>query len=78
MIRVGFFILVGAVLFVAVTGWTPWLFIVPAGVLAVLAYTAGGMKLRCTHCGKRIKVGYTRCHHCGADFGNAKRAAPPG
>lgn len=69
MIRVAFFVLVGAVLFVAVTGVSPWFFIVPVGLLAVAAYTVGGLKLRCSHCGKRIKVGYSRCHHCGATFG---------
>lgn len=69
MIRVLFFLFVGAVLFVLVTGLSPWFFIVPVGLLAVGAYTVGGMKLRCSHCGKRIKLGYTTCHHCGASFG---------
>lgn len=78
MIRVAFFIFLGAVLFVVATGLSPWFFIVPVGLAAVLAYTVGGMKLRCPNCGKRIKLGYTTCHHCGAVSGNAKRAVPPG
>lgn len=69
MLRVIGFLIVGAVLFGAVTGWSPWIFIVPVGLLAIAAYTVAGMKLRCPACGKRIKLGYTTCHHCGATFG---------
>lgn len=71
MIRVGFFVFCGAVLFVAVTGLNPWLFIIPVGLLAVAAYTVGGLKLRCPSCGKRIKVGYDACHHCGRSVSRA-------
>jgi hypothetical protein len=73
MIRVIFFLFVGAVVFVAITGLSPWFFIIPIGLLALAAYTVGGMKLRCSSCGKRIKVGYNTCHHCGATFGARTR-----
>jgi hypothetical protein len=38
----------------------------------IYAFTVGGMKLRCPKCGKRIKLGYTTCHHCGATVGQPK------
>ena len=37
------------------------------GVLALAIYplVTGRTALRCQHCGKRVKLGYTTCHHCG-------------
>jgi len=73
MIRLGLIVLAIGVFLSLVTGLNPWFFLIPIGLLAVAAYTVGGLKLRCSHCGKRIKVGYQTCHHCGATFGAQTR-----
>lgn len=73
MIRLAVMLIAAAVFFSVVTGLNPWFFLVPLGVLAIAAYTVGGMKLRCSKCGKRIKIGYSTCHHCGATFGTQAR-----
>jgi hypothetical protein len=71
MVRLLLALVAVAVFLSVVTGVSPWFFLIPIGLLAVAAYTVGGMKLRCTRCGKRIKLGYNTCHHCGASFGPA-------
>jgi zinc-ribbon domain len=69
MIRLVLFLIAAGVLFAVVTGLSPWIAIVPLAILAVLAYTVGGMKLRCPRCGTRIKLGYNTCRNCGATYG---------
>ena len=71
MIRVLFFIFLFPLLIVLVWNdaprWAIWAgWIVGAGVMLVL-YLGGGLVLKCAQCGKRVKIGYTTCHHCGYD-----------
>jgi hypothetical protein len=40
---------------------------VPLALFVVLAMT-GLIPSHCSECGKAIKVGFTRCHHCGHDM----------
>jgi hypothetical protein len=65
MIRAILFAVLASVFLAAVIGISPWFFLVPIGGLMIYAYTFGGFKLKCPACGKRIKLGYTSCHHCG-------------
>lgn len=37
------------------------------GLVVVTPYLTGQLALKCPQCGKRIKVGYSTCHHCGYD-----------
>ena len=45
------------------------LMLVFVGTLALvsIAVLTGRTPLRCPHCGKRVKIGSTVCHHCGRD-----------
>lgn len=42
----------------------PVMWVVAAGTY-VLAVMNHEQAIRCASCGKRIKLGYNRCHHCG-------------
>lgn len=33
--------------------------------LVVTGWLRGALVLKCPACGKRVKIGYTTCHHCG-------------
>lgn len=67
MIRVLF----AALILASVTGWA--LGMGNGGVMAVfivlfiLIAVANVGKLRCPHCGKRVKLGASACHHCGRE-----------
>jgi hypothetical protein len=65
VIRASLFVLFAAAVFAAILHASIWFFLIPIGLLVIGAYTVGGLKLRCPACGKRIKLGYTSCHHCG-------------
>ena len=67
MIRLALFVLFGAAILAALAGVSIWVFLIPIAALAVIAYTAGGLRLRCPACRKRVKLGATACHHCGRD-----------
>lgn len=41
-----------------------------------LAYLQGNLVLKCPNCGKRVKLGYTTCHHCGAYVGKPSKLTP--
>lgn len=45
-------------------GYTSWFFI-PLFLLVFLGCAIAGPPVSCPHCGKRVKVGYDTCHHCG-------------
>lgn len=64
MIRLLFAVLIVPAFVAAVLGVNPWVLIVPIALLLGAFFFYGG-KLRCPSCGKRIKLGYTACHHCG-------------
>jgi uncharacterized membrane protein YoaK (UPF0700 family) len=69
-IRVMFFSLVVGVCAGVLVGlvWGPatmpvtWLVAAGCYVMAVMNHEQA---IRCAGCGKRVKLGYTRCHHCG-------------
>lgn len=52
--------------------WAGWA--IGAGVL-LLMFLQGNLVLTCPNCGKRVKLGYTTCHHCGAQVGRPNRLA---
>lgn len=64
MIRLALIVLIGAGAAAALLHISIWIPLVPLVLLMAYAYTAGGLKLRCPACRKRIKVGATACHHC--------------
>lgn len=65
MIRLFLLLLVAGVVFGAQLHISPWWIIAPLGLLAVAVYGSGAAHLRCPACGKAIKLGCGRCHHCG-------------
>lgn len=69
MIRLAFLVFLFPLVLVLVWDDAPRWAILGAwivGALIVIApYVTGQLALRCPACGKRIKVGYTTCHHCG-------------
>ena len=69
MIRLGVVVLFGGAVVASLLHVNVWVVVIPLALLAVAAYTKGGMKLKCSRCGKRIKLGYSTCHHCGASYG---------
>lgn len=46
--------------------WAGWG--IGAAVVALM-YLQGNLVLKCPNCGKRVKLGFTTCHHCGAAVG---------
>lgn len=46
--------------------WAIWAGWGTGAAVVALMYLRGNLVLRCTNCGKRVKIGYTTCHHCGA------------
>lgn len=65
VIRAGLFVLIGSAVLAAILHVNVWIVLVPVGLLMIATYATGAMKLRCPNCGKRIKIGYKACHHCG-------------
>lgn len=49
------------------------------GVVALVAWSllSGRTALRCPACGKRVKLGYSTCHHCGAQVGTPRPIGAP-
>ena len=47
--------------------WAVWVGWGIGGAVLLGMYRHGNLVLRCPHCGKRVKIGYTTCHHCGFD-----------
>lgn len=39
--------------------------LVGMAALIALAWFRGTLILKCPYCGKRVKIGYSACHHCG-------------
>lgn len=46
------------------------------GALVLAMYVQGNLVLKCPNCGKRVKIGYTTCHHCGAHVGREPMFGP--
>lgn len=65
MIRLFFLLIVAGAVFGSALHVSPWLIIVPLALFALVAYGSGSSHLSCPACGKGIKLGYSRCHHCG-------------
>ncbi len=81
MIRVLFFIFLFPLLIVLLWDdapkwaiWAGWAIV--AGVVALM-YLQGNLVLKCPNCGKRVKLGYTTCHHCGAYVGKPSKITTP-
>jgi hypothetical protein len=49
--------------------WAIWAGWAIGGAVLLLMYLRGNLVLKCPNCGKRVKIGYTTCHHCGAAVG---------
>lgn len=64
MIRV-FFVSLGVALLIGVIFGIPGAIVPIFLVLFVLTAAANLGKLKCPHCGKRVKLGASVCHHCG-------------
>lgn len=49
------------------------------GTVAFFAWAllSGRTALTCPSCGKRVKLGYSVCHHCGAQVGNPRPIGAP-
>ena len=71
MIRLVFVVFVPAIMLAVLLHVSVWVFVIPAAIIAVLAYTVGGQRFKCPACRKRIKIGATRCHHCGQNVGRS-------
>lgn len=71
MIRLAFFVFLFPLLLAIVWEDAPQWAILGAWIvgaaIVVSPYLLGQAALRCPRCGKRIKVGYSTCHHCGYD-----------
>ncbi len=66
MIRV-FFASLGMALLIGLVFSVPGAIVPIFVVLFVLIAAANLGKLKCSHCGKRVKLGASVCHHCGRD-----------
>lgn len=69
MFRVAGFALVVAVVASLVSGGNQYVILVAFfGTVAAFAWAllSGRTALRCPNCGKRVKLGYSTCHHCSA------------
>lgn len=75
MIRATLFVIFGAAVIAALLHVSIWITLAPIAAIWIYRYTAGGLKLRCPSCGKRVKLGYDTCHHCGRVV-SARRAEP--
>lgn len=49
------------------------------GTVGLFAWSllTGRSALKCPACGKRVKLGYSTCHHCGAQVGNPRAIGAP-
>jgi len=65
MIRV-FFASLGIALFIGLI-FSPAAIVPAFVILFVLIVVANLGKLKCPHCGKRVKLGKNVCHHCGRE-----------
>lgn len=72
MMRLFFLALVAAAVFAAILHISIWIIFIPLALFLAYAFTAGGLKLRCPACQKRIKIGATACHHCGRSIAAEK------
>lgn len=74
-IRVAFFCLllgvcVGVLVGMAWPGATmPTVWIVAVGAWVAAVWFNTGQMVKCDACGKRVKMGFDRCHHCGYSRG---------
>lgn len=49
------------------------------GTVALFAWSllSGRSALKCPNCGKRVKLGYSTCHHCGAQVARPRPLGAP-
>ena len=61
---IGAYVLV-ALVFPSAGFWVMWLIAAATYALAVWGGGDNTQMIRCDACGKRVKLGAERCHHCG-------------
>ena len=76
---VGFAFLVAIVASIVSNGNGTVVAIAFFGVLALFVFSlvTGRTVLKCPNCGKRVKLGYSTCHHCGAQVANPRALGAP-
>lgn len=76
---VGFALLVGIAASIVSGGNSTVVLIAMVGTVAlfVWALVSGRTALRCPNCGKRVKLGYATCHHCGAQVATPRPVGAP-
>jgi len=76
---VGLALLVGIAASIVSGGNSTVVLIAMVGTVAlfVWALVSGRTALRCPNCGKRVKLGYSTCHHCGAQVATPRSIGAP-